>query len=227
MAWCLSGPSHGPLLGGNPRSIVVLLHGYGASGDDLIGLAYSWASSLPQTLFVSPHAPFPCESNSFGRQWTSLKDLDPKRLWAEIGMVTPLLDIFLNDLLKKYHLSWSNLALVGFSQGAALSLIAGLYHFPVAGIISYSSLFIPHPQKIPPQKTPVLLVHGSHDEVLPIKFHKEAKKEFSHLQIPFDSMVCENLGHGINPIGLEKGAQFLRKNLKEVHSFQQEIQTVR
>lgn len=227
MVWSLSGPSHGPLAEGTPRSIVVLLHGYGASGDDLIGLAYSWASAFPHTLFISPHAPFPCERNPFGRQWTSLQDFDPQRLWNEMSVVTPLLDVFLNDLLRTYHLSWPNLALVGFSQGAALALSAGLYHFPVSSVISYSGLWIPNPQKIPPKKTSVLLVHGSSDEVLSINFYKEAKKDLTHLQIPLESVVCENLGHGISPMGLEKGSQFLRKNLKEVDSFQRETQTLR
>lgn len=223
----LSGPSHGPLTEGKPGSVIVLLHGYGASGDDLIALAYSWASQFPNTLFVSPHAPFPCEKNPFGRQWTSLKDLDFQRLWNEIETVMPLMSVFLNDLLQTYQLSWSNLALVGFSQGAALALSVGLYHFPVAGIISYSGLFIPHPQKIPPKKTPVLLVHGDRDEVLPVSFYKEAKKELSDFQTPLDFMVCESLGHGISPGGLERGAQFLRRNLKEVDSFQRGVQTLR
>ncbi|MYE60343.1 MAG: phospholipase, partial [Alphaproteobacteria bacterium] len=68
----LDGPRHPPATGAAPARIVLLLHGYGADGDDLIGLAPAWAPAMPDALFVSPHAPFPCEGAPFGRQWFGL-----------------------------------------------------------------------------------------------------------------------------------------------------------
>ena len=57
-----------PARGGAPRRLVMFLHGYGADGQDLLGLAPYWAQALPDCAFVSPDAPFPCEMG-FGWQW--------------------------------------------------------------------------------------------------------------------------------------------------------------
>ena len=74
----LNGPSQPPASGGKPRHLVVLLHGYGSDGNDLIGLAPHWAKILPDSEFLSPHAPFPCEMGPFGHQWFSFADRSPE-----------------------------------------------------------------------------------------------------------------------------------------------------
>ncbi len=57
----LTGPSRPPLSGGKPRWLVILLHGLGADGNDLIGLQQYWGPVVPDAEFISPNAPFPCD----------------------------------------------------------------------------------------------------------------------------------------------------------------------
>ena len=73
----LSGPSRPPASGGKPSRLVILLHGLGADGNDLIGLAPYWAPLLPEAEFLSPNAPFPCDMAPYGYQWFSSQDRSP------------------------------------------------------------------------------------------------------------------------------------------------------
>src|ERR671910_2370048 len=113
----LLGPATGPLAGGAPRQLVVLLHGVGADGQDLIGLAPMLAEKLPHALFIAPDGPQPCDMAPYGRQWFSLQDRRPAALLAGVKRAAPLLDAFLDELLERHGLDEGRLALLGFSQG--------------------------------------------------------------------------------------------------------------
>ena len=100
----LEGPVRKPASGGPALSLVVFLHGFGADGDDLIGLAPYWAPLLPDTEFLSPHAPYPCEMAPFGRQWFSLQSHAPESMLAGARATAPLIDAFLDDTLVARNL---------------------------------------------------------------------------------------------------------------------------
>ena len=120
----LSGPRLDPAKGGSARSAVLLLHGYGADGNDLIGLAAEWAPALPETLFFSPHAPYPCEASSFGRQWFGFQD-KPRHLVAmEVATAAQVIDSAIDSLLAELSIGPGRLALAGFSQGVAMAFRA-------------------------------------------------------------------------------------------------------
>src|SRR5215469_5079921 len=139
----LSGPVHKPASGGAPRQLVILLHGLGADGNDLIGLAPYWAPLLPEAEFVSPDAPFPCDMAPFGRQWFSLQDRSPAAILAGVRASAPILDAFLDDALAARELAPAQLALVGFSQGTMMSLyVAPRRTAPVAGVVGYSGALV-------------------------------------------------------------------------------------
>ena len=139
MLLSLEGPSQPPRTGGKPKSVVVLLHGFGADGNDLIGLAPHWAAQLPETEFVSPHAPFPCDMAPSGRQWFSFQDRSPDMVLAGVRAAATILDGFLDDVLAARGLDEHRLALVGFSQGTMMSLHVGLRRkAALAGILGYS-----------------------------------------------------------------------------------------
>ncbi|MGY9015845.1 MAG: alpha/beta hydrolase, partial [Rhodospirillales bacterium] len=74
----LNGPTLPPMDGGTPEQLVLLLHGVGADGNDLIGLAPYFQKVLPKALFVSPDAPFSYDMAPFGRQWFSLQERTPE-----------------------------------------------------------------------------------------------------------------------------------------------------
>ena len=122
----LDGPRHGPEPGSSAKALVVFLHGLGADGDDLISLGSMLAPVLPDTAFVSPHAPFPCDMAPMGRQWFSLQDHEPDNMLAGVRAVAPRLNAFLDAELAKHGLTDDRLALVGFSQGTMTALHTAL-----------------------------------------------------------------------------------------------------
>ena len=207
--------SYGPHGGGTIQAAVILLHGYGANKEDLVPLAYTWAPHLPHTVFISLDAPTLCPGTVVGRQWFSLVDFDLARIWEDMDALTPSLRATLSQIQKDYNLKESSLSFVGFSQGAALALHQALYATNVAGAISYSGFLVPHLNGLAPQKKPILLLHGDCDTVLPISCLSDSQNLLKKAEVPFESWVCEGLGHGISPFGLDKGRHFLQRLLKD------------
>ena len=212
----LSGPRLEPAGGGPARSAVLLLHGYGADGNDLIGLAAEWAPSVPETLFFSPHAPFPCEASPFGRQWFGFQD-KPRHLVAmEVATAAQVIGRAIDTLLTELSIAPAKLALAGFSQGAMLALHVGLRRAePVAGILGYSGLLMA-PELLAghlKSKPPVLLIHGDSDTVVPSPSLAEAEAALTRLGVPVQAMLRPGLAHGIDPHGLAEGRRFLQRVL--------------
>src|SRR5207247_5129848 len=136
MMLALSGPTRPPVAGGQPRRLVILLHGLGADGNDLIGLQQLWGRVVPEAEFVSPNAPFPCDMAPYGYQWFSSQDRSPEAVLAGVRAAAPVLDAFIDEALKERDLADSELALVGFSQGTMMSLFVGFRREkPFAGIV--------------------------------------------------------------------------------------------
>lgn len=212
----LSGPVRKPAAGGKPRQLVVLLHGLGADGNDLIGLAPYWAPLLPAAEFVSPDAPFPCDMAPFGRQWFSLQDRSPEAILGGVRAAAAQLDAFLDEALAAHGLDESKLALVGFSQGTMMSLYVGLRRkTAVAGILGFSGALVGADtlaQEIR-SRPPVLLVHGDADEIVPHAALAAAVKALRGAGVPVEDITCPGLGHGIDETGLRRGGEFLRKVL--------------
>ena len=212
----LSGPRLEPAGGGPARSAVLLLHGYGADGNDLIGLAAEWAPDLPQTLFYSPHAPFPCEASPFGRQWFGFQE-KPRHLVAmEVATAAQVIGRAIDTLLTELSIAPAKLALAGFSQGAMMALHVGLRRAePVAGILGYSGLLMA-PELLAghlKSKPPVLLIHGDSDTVVPSASLAEAEAALTRLGVPVQAMLRPGLAHGIDPPGLAEGRRVLQRVL--------------
>src|ERR1700739_3914522 len=143
MATELTGPRLAPRSRGPARSLVIFLHGFGADGNDLIEIGRAWQPLLPDTAFVSPHAPEPCAGAPMGRQWFALTFRDPDQRWRGVNAAAPILDAFLGAELARRKLPPSALALVGFSQGTMMALHVGLRReTPMAAIVGYSGLFV-------------------------------------------------------------------------------------
>lgn len=194
--------------------IVFLLHGYGADGNDLIDLAPHWARAAPEALFISPHAPHPCEGGPYGRQWFSLADRRPAPLLAGIQSVRPLLDELIDAECAAAGLPQSAVALMGFSQGAMMALYTGLRRkVAPAAILAYSGRLLGE-EALPSEITsrpPVLLVHGEADEVVPVAASRAAEAALKDLGVPVESLYTPRLAHGIDDAGLSLGALFLQR----------------
>jgi phospholipase/carboxylesterase len=213
----LDGPVQKPLSGGKPKKIVVLLHGVGADGNDLIGLAPVWARLLPNAEFVSPNAPFPCDMAPYGYQWFSLQDRSPEAILAGVRATAPILDGFIDDLLLARGLDEKDLALVGFSQGTMMSLYTGLRRErAVAGILGFSGALV-GPEALPAEirsRPRVQLVHGDADPIVPYQALAMAERSLKAAGVPVETLTCPDLEHGIDETGLRAGATFLKDVLR-------------
>jgi phospholipase/carboxylesterase len=210
----LSGTSQAPANGGKPKQLVVLLHGYGSNGDDLIGLAPFFAQALPEAEFLSPNAPFPCEMASFGFQWFSLDDRSPEMKLGGVRLAAQILDPFLDAELAKRGLADRDLALVGFSQGTMMSLHVGPRRpTRIAGILGFSgSLIAPHLLASELKSKPsIFLVHGTADQVVPYPALAQAEKALRDAGLPVETESRAGLVHSIDQVGAQKGALFLRR----------------
>jgi len=211
----LDGPRLPPRSGKPARQLVVLLHGVGADGADLIGLAPTLAETLPDAAFVAPDAPFPCDMAPYGRQWFSLQDRSPARLAAGVRAVEPALRAFLASELSRLALPASALALAGFSQGAMTALHAGLRMAePPAVVLAYSGALLA-PESLdaelgaPDAPPPVLLVHGEADGVVPVRASRAAEAALRAAGVPVEALYIPGLDHGIDNAGLAAGISAL------------------
>jgi phospholipase/carboxylesterase len=212
----LDGPQFGPAAGGPPDQLVILLHGLGADGQDLIGIAPHWAQVLPNALFLSPNAPFPCDMAPYGYQWFSVQDRSPEAMLSGVRMAASPLDAFIETAMGNAGLDESRTALVGFSQGTMMSLFVGpRRERPLAGIVGYSGRLIA-PELLKEEirsRPPVLLAHGTADEVVPYSSLAAAEQGLTAAGIAVETLSCPGVGHGIDQEGLIRGAQFLHKVL--------------
>ena len=213
----LDGPGLAPLSGGKAAYLVVLLHGVGANGNDLISLARAWRTILPETEFIAPNAPFPCDYAPGARQWFSLADRAPEKLLAGLREAAKILDRFFDELLASRQLGDARLALAGFSQGAATALYAGLRRqTQIAGIVAFSGA-LPGGEGMRSDirsKPPVLLVHGEVDDVVPFESMANAQAVLEAAGVPVTGAARPGLGHAIDDAGIALGGDFLRYVLK-------------
>ena len=210
----LSGPMLSPQSGGAPKQVVVLLHGYGSDGADLISLAPYWQDALPEALFVCPNAPEQCRQLASGFQWFDVS-FDGDRLASrQMGVVNarPVLVDFLNDLWTQTGVAPEQTILAGFSQGAMMALHVGLsLERPLMGIIAFSGAFLP-PEGFGTDalaQPPVCLVHGDMDEVVDPELSADADVALRLAGFDVSYHVSEGVGHGIAPDGLAFATEFI------------------
>lgn len=212
----LTGPRTEPASGGPARNIILFLHGLGADGNDLMGLAPHLAPVFPDTLFVAPNAPFDCDMAPSGFQWFSLNEATPDKIANGVREAAPILDRTIDSLLEETGLAPSNLVLFGFSQGSMMALHTALRRpEPVAGIASFSGALI-DPDSLAQEiksRPPVLLVHGDADEVVPPQALTGAQMALESLQVPVATVMRPGLAHGIDGEGVQAGASFLKQVL--------------
>lgn len=199
----------------NVKSIVMLLHGYGADGEDLSDLARNWEPYLPDTLFVAPSAPEKCEQNPDGYQWFSLFQWDEKIIAQKAKEAVQKFLPTVQNILKKYDCTESDLVLVGFSQGSMMAFeVAFSLPNPPAGLLSYSGAYITGDERTIDRTFPITMIHGEADDVLPIDFFLKTRELLEKSDLELDARLHKELGHRIDPEGVRVGLEFLKKVLK-------------
>ncbi|MXU65931.1 alpha/beta hydrolase [Oceanomicrobium pacificus] len=204
---------------GNATSLVVLLHGYGADGNDLIGLANPLSQHLPDTRFHAPNAPEPCANNPMGYQWFPIPWLDgstEEQSKASMAASVDLLNGWLDAVAKNDGIPPERTVLVGFSQGTMMSLhVAPRRPEPFAGIVGFSGRLLA-PERLGVElvsRMPVLLVHGDQDQMVPPSSLPEAADALVENGFTVYTHVSKGTGHGIAPDGLGMALQFIKQEL--------------
>ncbi len=211
----LDGPRFGPAAGNRAKELVILLHGLGADGNDLIALAPIFARVLPDAVFVAPNAPFPCDMAPFGLQWFSFQDRAPEAVLAGVRVAAAHLDAFIDQELERAGLPEARLALIGFSQGTITALHAAFRRAaPCAAVVGYSGALAG--SEVLPAETrsrpPVLLVHGDADEVVPFASMAAAEQALRANGVLVHGETRPGLGHSIDETGVQLGATMLMQS---------------
>ncbi|SLN41958.1 Carboxylesterase 2 [Aquimixticola soesokkakensis] len=205
---------------GDIRNVVVFLHGYGADGADLLGLADPLAEHLPDTAFFAPDAPERCVANLMGFQWFPIPYIDgssEEEMMQGMERSVAELNDYLDEILVDTDLEPENMALVGFSQGTMMSLhVAPRREDAVACVVGFSGRLL-QPETLEDEvvsKMPVLLLHGDEDNVVPpesLPLAAEALESAGFSEI--FAHVMRGTAHGIAPDGLQVALAFLREKL--------------
>lgn len=213
----LDGPRMPPARGGKADALVILLHGYGSNGADLISLAPYWQKVLPGAAFVSPNAIEPVPQAPGGYQWFPISQLDPQLMEQGARQAAASVDRFIDRELERAGLDDSRLALVGFSQGTMMALHVGLRRKrSPAAILGFSGVLVAA-RKLKEEmavKPPILLVHGSEDPMIPVTAMFDSAEALAASGHGAQWHVSYGVPHSIGPDGLDLGGTFLASNLK-------------
>jgi phospholipase/carboxylesterase len=204
---------------GTTKQLVIILHGFGADGADLISLGRQWQQMLPDAEFIAPNGPQYCQNPPMGYQWFPLNITErgvvstPLERWQGAREVAPEINAFIDAELARTGLEPSALALVGFSQGAMMALHVGLRRPQTpAAIVSFSGMLL-GPEHLSSIKTrpPVFLAHGSVDEMVPFAAMDMTRQALESVDIDVTPYVERGIGHGIDGEAAWLAGEFLAK----------------
>ena len=206
-----------PKSGGVPKQLVMFLHGLGADGHDLIGLAPEMADALPDAQFISPDAPYPCDMAPTGKQWFSLQSRETAHMKTGVDAAAPLLNQYIDKILEEYNLNIEQLFVVGFSQGTMMALHTLLTRAHACGaIVGFSGAIIASRDFVSTvtARPPVCLIHGEMDDVVQFAAMPDAQGALNKADVEVEAHPQPNLGHSINPQGLQAAIAFIQKYIK-------------
>ena len=205
---------------GETRSCVIFLHGYGANGADLIGLADPLGPHMPDTLFLAPDAPEACMAAPMGLQWFPIPWIDgssEEESMAGLERAAEDLNAFLDGVMVDEDLMPEQVVVLGFSQGTMMALhVVPRREDPIAGVVAFSGRLL-QPELLADEvqsKPPVLLIHGDQDEVVPVQSLPQAAEALQ--QAGWEDVyahVMKGTGHGIAPDGLSVALAFMTDKL--------------
>jgi phospholipase/carboxylesterase len=214
VATTLTGPRLAPPADWPVGHLVVLLHGVGADGNDLITLAPYYRAVVPDALVVAPNAPEPFDMAPFGHQWFSIGNLEAMPRLEGVRRAEPTLRAFLDAELARLALNDERLILCGFSQGAMMALHVGLRRErQIAALISHSGMLVgpEHLRSEIRSRPPVLLTHGADDDMIPPAALPAAEAALKAVGVPVQAELVPGLGHGIDETTVSAALSFLAK----------------
>ena len=198
--------------------LIVLLHGWGADGSDLMDLAPVLSAPFANAIIAAPDAPHPCSANPMGKEWFDLS-CDATKIDTGPAQAFPALRNLLETLMTQFSLAPERVALLGFSQGAMMALYTSLrLTAPLGAVVSIAGalLAVGELEKAITARPPILLIHGDADEVVPPRAMIMAETRLKSQQVAVETMSCAGLGHGISPEVLTHALDFIGEKLDDV-----------
>ncbi|MDF2529567.1 MAG: carboxylesterase [Gammaproteobacteria bacterium] len=207
-----------------PQSAVIWLHGLGADGHDFVPAIEALAlADRYKMRFILPHAPVrPITLNAgmMMRAWYDINSLDrnlhrqdAEGVRASFEAVGHLIDQQIASGIPS-----ERIMVAGFSQGGAIALYTGLcYAKPLAGVIGLST-YLPLSEIINQEKhianaqVPILLVHGTHDETIPLEYAQASREALLALNCNL-TWQTYRMGHTVCPEELMLIANWLENRL--------------
>jgi len=198
----------------SPESLVILLHGVGANGANLVPLGEALEGFLPDAVFVAPDAPEPFEGGGSGRQWFSIVGVSDANREERVLKARAGFDRVVAREIERagFARRLDRVALFGFSQGAILSLDALVDgRWPIAAVVAASGRLVTPVGPKAAVSTPVLILHGERDEVISAADAGRAKRGLEGAGFAVEAHVYPGLGHSVSPEGLQVAGRFLAR----------------
>ncbi len=198
-----------------PAGLAIVFHGYGADAENLLDVVTQMSLAIPSVQFIVPNGIQRFEGCDGAYQWFSLRDFTQQYMQQGLSKVAPQIANWILQQLEMYEITNDRLSLVGFSQGAILSLyLTAANLLQPNKIIAYSGLFVPpsvQNQNAKMQKdTSVCIMHGSADTVIPIQMAQPSYHLLKQYGITKSEIIIEHgLQHGISQHGITKGISFI------------------
>ncbi len=198
-----------PIKADEVKSLVILLHGWGADAADMFGLAPILGQVKEGCAFYAPNAPYPCAASPHGREWFDIQQ-------GEKGAIMAMddLDELLNSIFDEFSLPTSQIILGGFSQGGMMTLAAGP-SYELGGLISFSGALLTEQILIEANLSspPILLIHGDLDDVVPASALIDAQTHLEAKRYDVEVVLEKGIGHSISENGLDAARYFIESHL--------------
>jgi len=198
-------------------SLVVFLHGVGASGADLAPLAEPLSAFLPSAAFAAPDAPARFDGGGPGRQWFSVAGVGADNRQQRVEQAREGFDRVVSAALAERGFAGrlDRVALFGFSQGAIMALDAvASGRWPVAAVVAAAGRLPGAADPLPAAAaTPALLLHGEADAVVPAEESRRAATRLKAAGFMVETRFFARLGHSISGEGVEAAGAFLARPL--------------
>ena len=180
------------------KQLFILLHGVGARPSGLVPLANKLKEAFPNAAFLLPEGTYPFDGGGDGRQWFSIRGITEENRIARVAEAMPGLNSLIKQAQSRFKVLQSDTALIGFSQGAIMSLEFSIVHDGGVGrVLSFSGRFAKLPEKAP-ELTTLHLLHGENDPVIPV-FHAEiAFSKLTELNGDATLDIASSVGHEID-----------------------------
>lgn len=191
------------------ETLVFMFHGYGSNKDNLYPIGEKFSETLTNAEIHLADGIEPCEEAS-GFKWFGLESNDLTKWGENLSKNELKIMNYINSVKDSKNLSYRDIILSGFSQGAMLSLAFGIFN-NVKAVISFSGLILAAERYLKKADTKVLLAHGSEDSVIPVGCANFTKEALTNLKIDTKLVIADGLDHAINEYLLNEAVDFLRE----------------